>query len=75
VRAGGSGGCGGSVTVVTHGASTPLVEQALRSLILEHDLRFDLIVVTQLWPLEPDEIVASLFPGTERGGCAWYRDW
>ncbi len=40
------------VTVVTHGATTVAVEEAMRELVVELELRFDYFVLTQLWPLE-----------------------
>jgi 2-oxoisovalerate dehydrogenase E1 component len=49
-----------SVTVVSYGASSELGEKALEKLLLEHEIYGDLIVLTQLWPLEPTAIIDSV---------------
>lgn len=49
-----------SVTVVSYGAAADLAEKALHDLLLEHEIFGDLIVVTQLWPLDVAAIVNSL---------------
>jgi 2-oxoisovalerate dehydrogenase E1 component len=48
------------VTVVTYGGTTAMVERAMQTLVEDHELRFDYIVLTQLWPLDVSEIVASV---------------
>jgi 2-oxoisovalerate dehydrogenase E1 component len=48
------------VTVVTYGGTTALAEQAMQRLVEEHELRFDYIILTQLWPLDVTEIAASV---------------
>jgi pyruvate dehydrogenase E1 component beta subunit len=35
-------------------------EKAMKQLIFDDELRFDFIVLTQLWPVTDDEIVASV---------------
>lgn len=49
-----------SVTVVSYGAAAELGEKALEWLLLEHELYGDLIVLTQLWPLDATAIIESL---------------
>jgi 2-oxoisovalerate dehydrogenase E1 component len=53
-------GRAGDVTLVTHGGMLDVAEIAMRELLLADELRFELIVLTQLWPLLCDEIVASV---------------
>jgi 2-oxoisovalerate dehydrogenase E1 component len=48
------------VTVVTYGGMTGPAETALRQLIEEEEVRFEYIVLTQLWPLDVTEIAASV---------------
>lgn len=48
------------VTLVTYGGMVDLCEAAMRTLILEDEIRFDFVVLTQLWPLTDEEIVASV---------------
>jgi len=55
-----AGGGEADVTLVTYGGTTALVERAMRTLIEQQELRFDYIVLTELWPLDPTEIVASV---------------
>jgi pyruvate/2-oxoglutarate/acetoin dehydrogenase E1 component len=47
------------VTVVTYGGTAPIVEEAMRELILQDELRFEYIILTQLWPLHAAPIVAA----------------
>jgi len=47
------------VTIVTYGGTAPIVEEAMRELILQDELRFEYIILTQLWPLHAAPIVAS----------------
>lgn len=47
------------LTVVTYGGMTETVEAAMRELMLDEELRFDYVVLTQLWPLDCAEVVAS----------------
>ncbi len=49
-----------SVTVVSYGAVAELGEKALEWLLLEHELYGDLIILTQLWPLDATAIIESL---------------
>jgi len=48
------------VTIVTYGGSAGIVEQAMRKLITEEELRFEYIILTQLWPLHADEVIDSV---------------
>jgi 2-oxoisovalerate dehydrogenase E1 component len=48
------------VTLVSYGGMVDVCEQAMRQLILEDELRFDFVILTQLWPLTDDEIVSSV---------------
>ncbi len=47
------------VTLVTYGGTAPIVEEAMRELILQDELRFEYIILTQLWPLHAAPIVAA----------------
>jgi len=47
------------VTIVTYGGTAPIVEESMRELILQDELRFEYIILTQLWPLHAGPIVAS----------------
>jgi 2-oxoisovalerate dehydrogenase E1 component len=49
-----------SVTVVSYGAAADLAETALQNLLMEHELYGDLIIVTQLWPLDATALLKSL---------------
>src|SRR5262249_61113939 len=55
-----AGGGAGAVPVVPYGGPTALVERAMQALIEEHELRFDYIVLTELWPLDVTEIADSV---------------
>jgi 2-oxoisovalerate dehydrogenase E1 component len=55
-----SGGRAAAVTVVTYGGMTGAVELAMRRLLVEEELTFDYVVLTQLWPLDVREVVASV---------------
>jgi len=48
------------VTIATAGGMTGIVETAMRELIVEEELRFDYVVITQPWPLDVDPIVDSV---------------
>jgi 2-oxoisovalerate dehydrogenase E1 component len=48
------------VTLVSYGGTVEACEQAMKQLIVDDELRFDFIVLTQLWPLTDEEIVASV---------------
>jgi 2-oxoisovalerate dehydrogenase E1 component len=48
------------VTVVTYGGSAEVAERAMRQLIETEELRFEYIILTQLWPLEIDEVLDSV---------------
>lgn len=48
------------VTVVTYGGLTDMVENAMETLILEEELEFDYIILSQLCPMCVDEIAASV---------------
>jgi 2-oxoisovalerate dehydrogenase E1 component len=48
------------VTVVTYGGMTPVVESAMTELLIGHELSFDYIVLTQLWPLDVAAVVESV---------------
>ena len=48
------------VTVVTYGGTTALAEKAMETLVEEQELRFDYVILTQLWPLDVAEIAASV---------------
>jgi pyruvate/2-oxoglutarate/acetoin dehydrogenase E1 component len=49
-----------SVTIVSYGAAADLAEAALHNLLMEHELYGDLIIVTQLWPLDATAVLKSL---------------
>lgn len=49
-----------SITVVSYGAAAELAEQAVAALLLEHELYADLIVLTQLSPLDARAVVESV---------------
>ena len=53
-------GRAGDVTLVTHGGMLDVAEIAMRELLVADELRFELVVLTQLWPLLCDEIAASV---------------
>jgi 2-oxoisovalerate dehydrogenase E1 component len=53
-------GASPSVTIVCYGDMAEWGEKALEKLLLEHELYGDLIVLTQLWPLDPAAIIESL---------------
>jgi 2-oxoisovalerate dehydrogenase E1 component len=53
-------GRAGDVTLVTHGGMLDVAEIAMRELLVADELRFELIVLTQLWPLLCHEIAASV---------------
>src|SRR5262249_19125101 len=55
-----AGGGAADVTLVTYGGMVDICESAMMSLILEDELRFDFVILTQLWPLTDEEIVASV---------------
>jgi 2-oxoisovalerate dehydrogenase E1 component len=55
-----AGGGAADVTLVTYGGTTALVERAMHALIEQHELRFDYVILTELWPLDVTEIVASV---------------
>ena len=48
------------VTIVTYGGLTELVESMMQKLIYEEELRFDYFIITQISPLEVDNIVQSV---------------
>ena len=48
------------VTLVTYGGMAMVAEQAMQRLIEEYETRFDYLILTQLWPLDVDEIVESV---------------
>jgi 2-oxoisovalerate dehydrogenase E1 component len=50
----------GDVTLVTYGGTAGIVEQAMRHLVEEEELRFELIILTQIWPLEAEEVITSV---------------
>jgi 2-oxoisovalerate dehydrogenase E1 component len=54
------GGRQAQVTVVTYGGMTGTVEAAMRRLLVEEELTFDYVVLTQLWPLDIREVIASV---------------
>lgn len=54
------GAHGADLTLVTYGGMVDICEQAMRRLILDDELRFDFIVLTQLWPLTDEEVVSSV---------------
>jgi 2-oxoisovalerate dehydrogenase E1 component len=54
------GGNQADVTLVTYGGMVDPCEDAMKQLILDDELRFDFLVLTQLWPLTDEEIVASV---------------
>lgn len=49
-----------SVTVVSYGAAADLAETALHDLLMQHELYGDLVIVTQLWPLDASALLRSL---------------
>lgn len=53
-------GRAGDVTLVTHGGMLDVAEIAMRELLVADELRFELVILTQLWPLLCDEIAASV---------------
>ncbi len=54
------GRAGADVTVVTYGGMTGAAEQAMRRLLVDEELSFDYVVLTQLWPLDVTEVVESV---------------
>jgi len=48
------------VTLVTYGGLTVLAERAMRLMVYEDELRFDYIILTQLWPLDIPEVGESV---------------
>jgi 2-oxoisovalerate dehydrogenase E1 component len=48
------------VTLVTYSGSTGLVESAMCRLIVEQELSFEYVVLTQLWPLDATDVLASV---------------
>lgn len=48
------------VTVVTYGGMTQACETAMARLFDDREMAFDYVVLTQLWPLDLTEIVASV---------------
>ena len=54
------GGHPADVTLVTYGAMAGICEEALERLVMEDELRFELIVLTQLWPVTDAEVVESV---------------
>jgi 2-oxoisovalerate dehydrogenase E1 component len=48
------------VTLVTYGGTSGLAEAAMTRLIGEFECRFDYVVLTQLWPLDVGEVLASV---------------
>ncbi len=55
-----SGGYAADVTLVSYGGMVDVCEDAMKQLILDDELRFDFVILTQLWPLTDEEIVASV---------------
>jgi 2-oxoisovalerate dehydrogenase E1 component len=55
-----AGGMPADVTVVVCGGMTGVTEQAMQRLLVEDELSFDYVVLTQLWPLDVTEIIASV---------------
>jgi 2-oxoisovalerate dehydrogenase E1 component len=55
-----SGGHHADVTLVTYGGMVDACEEAMKRLIMDDELRFDFVVLTQLWPLTDEEIVSSV---------------
>ena len=55
-----NGGHAADVTLVTYGGMVDVCEQAMRQLIVDDELRFDFIVLTQLWPVTSEEVTASV---------------
>jgi pyruvate/2-oxoglutarate/acetoin dehydrogenase E1 component len=49
-----------TVTIVTYGGMTGTAEAAMHKLLVEQEFSFDYIILTQLWPLDVTEIVASV---------------
>lgn len=47
-------------TIVTYGGMTVPAEAAMQQMLLERELSFDYLVLTQLWPLDVSEVVASV---------------
>lgn len=48
------------VTVVTYGGTAASCETAMAALFEEHELAFDYVILTQLWPLDVGDIVQSV---------------
>ena len=48
------------VTVVTYGGLTSHTEEAMEEMIIEHEVDFDYFVLTQLYPLDINDIVSSV---------------
>jgi 2-oxoisovalerate dehydrogenase E1 component len=48
------------VTLVTYGGMTGVAETAMRRLVEDDELYFDYLVLTQLWPLDVSDVVASV---------------
>jgi 2-oxoisovalerate dehydrogenase E1 component len=47
-----AGGRSADVTLVTYGGMTAIAETAMHQLLIEQELAFDYLVLTQLWPLD-----------------------
>jgi 2-oxoisovalerate dehydrogenase E1 component len=54
------GGSRADVTIVTYGGMTGTTEQAMHRLLVEDELSFEYLVLTQLWPLDVAPIVESV---------------
>jgi 2-oxoisovalerate dehydrogenase E1 component len=48
------------LTIVCYGQTVSIVEEALNKLVMEEEIFVDLIVKTQIWPLEINEVFDSL---------------
>src|SRR5439155_19185428 len=55
-----SGSVQPDATVVTYGGMTTVAEPAMQRLLVEDERAFDYLVLTQLWPLDVSEVVASV---------------
>ncbi|HEY7314585.1 MAG TPA: thiamine pyrophosphate-dependent enzyme [Gemmataceae bacterium] len=47
-------------TIVAYGGMTGPAEAAMQQMLVERELSFDYVILTQLWPLDVSEVVASV---------------
>jgi pyruvate/2-oxoglutarate/acetoin dehydrogenase E1 component len=55
-----AGGKNPDVTLATYGGMTGVAEAAMRQMLVEQELSFDYLILTQLWPLDSRAVVESV---------------